>query len=48
MDYGEKLTEYVEVLADKLRSGKITEERFFQLAEKLTAWEIVAIRKGLM
>lgn len=48
MDYGDKLAGYVALLADKLRSGKITEERFLALTNTLVNWEIEAIRKGLL
>mgnify|MGYP006193153679 CR=1 FL=1 len=45
--YGDKLVAYVDMLAEKLRKGKITEERFFMLANKLVEWERKANERGV-
>lgn len=45
--YAVTLVSYVDMLADKLRKGKISEEKFFRLANKLVAWEQAASERGI-
>ena len=48
MDYTKQLQEYVLTLAMKYGRGKLTEEKYVRLLNKLVEWEIYhSLRKGM-
>ncbi|MEK3887308.1 hypothetical protein [Bacillus sp. FSL K6-3431] len=42
MTYDDKLTEYFELITRKFHSGKINEDKYGRLAEKIEEWSDVA------